>query len=405
MKIPNYLFEEFVDNNIFNTGFAQVLSAIQEFPSLLQFFIPGVIAPGHLTFGFNGNLTVTVTPDNTGTNPFRCLFSSGAIPAGHGITTGVDSDIYSVNFAGLVPGIGSVTAYIVAQYAQVLLDSTVILGAPPGHPDYSANFVPYVGYTRLQDTLNIFATTTPPDNQTTMELARTTLTAGQTSIVTVDTSNQRIAALNINSGAFGIAGDVTGTLANTIVQRSSAATFFANAINAAGNIQGASANILGNETIGGNLTLPSPSGTIQAGGDIISFNSLIALGQIFGANASAANAATMLQQFGGKVTISGPNTTGHFTVPLWTGTGVQLVYIEFGSVQPPSGFTSGQIVPVTFPVTFPNIVGIIMVDSLVLAGGAQAGTVIFGSTSNTGFQFQCGPGGNTGGFYWFAVGI
>ena len=144
---------------------------------------------------------------------------------------------------------------------------------------------------------------------------------------------------------------------------------------------------------------------VDAGRNVNAGGIITAIGEIFGANGTAANAATMLGQFGGKVTVSGPNTAGHFSIPLWTGTGVQLVYVQFGSVQPGGGFAAGSIVPVSFPVSFPTIVAAIMVDSLVLAGGAQAGTVIFGSTANFGFEFQCGSGGNTGGFYWFAVGI
>lgn len=432
MKIPNYLFEEFVDNNILNTGFADILASMQQFPGESTFFIPGIVTPSLITFAFNGNLIVTV---NAGS---QMLFGSGALTAAHGVTNGVDSSIYSVNFTGLVPSIGSVTAYIVAQYIQIQLDSTVILGAPPGHPDYSANFVPYVGYTRLQDSWSVFATTTPPDNFTTFELARTTLSAGQSSIVTVDTSHQQIAGLNINPSGFGIAGDVTGTLSHTIVQRSSAATFFANNINAAGNINAAAVAAAGNITAGGSVVASfdldagrnvnasnnisatvdvlagldlgtgrdadigrnaNVTNNVSAGGNVTAGGFLSAIGQVFGANASVANAAVMLGQLlGSTLSASGPNTQGFFHVPIWTGSAFARALIQFGSVQPVGFIGAGGVVGISYPTAFTGLSGIILCTTI----SGNGGSVVNGSQSVNGFQFQANAG--CIGVYWVSIG-
>ena len=208
MQLPNFLFEEFVDDSIFNAAMTLIQNSIIETGSGGTFLIAGVINPASLVFTFNNNLTVTVNTPIGPPSPFKCLFSSGVISGGHGLTNGVDSQTYTVDFTPLVPVAGSVTAYIVAQSSTVLEGAVTITGAPPGHPDYSPNFVPYIGYNTVQDTLNIFTTTTPPDNLVTIELARTTLNSGQTIVTTVNTSFQVYA--KVNSQAVVLAGDVVG---------------------------------------------------------------------------------------------------------------------------------------------------------------------------------------------------
>jgi hypothetical protein len=204
MKIPQFLFEEFVDDTIFNSAMIVLQDSIIETGSSGTFLIAGVINPASLIFSFNSNLTVSLAAPP----PFKCLFNTGIITGAHGITDGQDNNNYTIDFTTLVPVAGSVTAYIVAQKSTVQENPTTIVGAPPGHPDYSPNFVPYIGYNVIQNTLNIFATTTVPDNLISIELARTTLTAGQTIIASVDTSHQVLA--RVNSQAITLAGDVTG---------------------------------------------------------------------------------------------------------------------------------------------------------------------------------------------------
>lgn len=216
MKIPNFLYEEFVDDGVFNNAMTVLQNSIIETGSNGTFLLAGVINGASLIFSFTINsLVVGVTTPNTGSNPFRCLFNSGVITSGHGIVNGLDIQTYSVDFTTLVPIAGSITAYIVAQETTVLESPTTIIGAPPGHPDYSPNFVPNIGYSVIQDTLNIFVTTTVPDNLSTIELARTTLVAGQTSISSVDTTHQ-VPAI-VNAKVVTLAGDVTGPSDGNII--------------------------------------------------------------------------------------------------------------------------------------------------------------------------------------------
>jgi hypothetical protein len=109
------------------------------------------------------------------------------------LTPGVIATIpYSVtlDFTSLVPGGGSVVAYVVASGVALGQGQTEITGPPPFHPDYDPTFVPYSTFTSYQNSIAIAATLTAPDNVTTMELCRTTLTSGQTSISTYDFSHQ-----------------------------------------------------------------------------------------------------------------------------------------------------------------------------------------------------------------------
>lgn len=211
MQQPQYANAEFVTEQIFNTASQQIMYSIREMGANAVFFIAGVVNPSALVFSFNSNLTINVNAPS----PFKCLFGTGAYSGAHGIVNGVDSPLYpNVNLTGLVPGVGSVTAYITAIYSPVQLDPVVIIGPPPGHPDYSPAFLPYTAYTRIQDSIAIIATTAVPDNIVSIELARTTLIAGQTQITTVDTSHQVLASVVVN-----LNGDVTGPGANNFISK------------------------------------------------------------------------------------------------------------------------------------------------------------------------------------------
>src|SRR5579864_3726812 len=185
---PNFIAFEFVNEVGLNNAMSLLTTSYQELAADDVFFIPGLINQANLSFTFNNNLVVTLTMPNIGIGAFKVLFQTGAISTAQGNTTGVSTDVYNVDLTTFVPVAGSQTVYIVAQYAQVQQDPITILGPPPGHPDYSPNFVPNVSYTELVNTITVTATTTVPDNQVSIELARLTLTSGQTIVSAVNTN-------------------------------------------------------------------------------------------------------------------------------------------------------------------------------------------------------------------------
>lgn len=183
MQAPQFTNGLFIDDTLLN-GMASVFT--QSFKDVGDgLFSEGLISPASLAFSYS-NLVVDVTAPL----PFRVLFGDGVLAAGYGNTDGTTSDAYSVNFAPLVPSSGSVTAYLVATATQIQQTPLTVIGPPKGHPDYNPANAPFQFYSVVQDTLTLSATTTAPDNSTMFEIGRTTLSAGQTSITSLDTTNQ-----------------------------------------------------------------------------------------------------------------------------------------------------------------------------------------------------------------------
>lgn len=215
MATPQFNQYEFVNATNLNSAVTTLVGAEEELAANDVFFIPGLINQSSLVFSFNGNLTVTLTMTNSGVSAFKVLFQTGAISGAFGTATATTTNVYSVNLTPFVPAAGSQIVYIVAQFTQIQQDPQTILGPPPGHPDYSPEFVPTIGYTELFNSLNIFGTTTAPDNQVTIELARATLTAGQTVVSAVDVSHQ-VRAM-VNALYVVMSGDVTGLSNNNTI--------------------------------------------------------------------------------------------------------------------------------------------------------------------------------------------
>ncbi len=128
-------------------------------------------------------------------SPWGLVTSAGVVVRAHGTQTGVNTTSYTVNFAPIVPGSAAILGYLAATVTTIQQDPFPLTGPPQGHPSFNPNFVPGVAYATTAYTITLTATTTPPDNVTTFELARTTLTAGQVTISSYSTVGWQRATL------------------------------------------------------------------------------------------------------------------------------------------------------------------------------------------------------------------
>jgi hypothetical protein len=257
MDVPVTANGEFVDSVLVNQVISTLMSSIRSIGQRLH------------SYGLFNPLSMTITPAGLvltvqAPSPFAVLFSDGSLVAAHGNTNYSDSSTYTVNMAPLVPGSGSVTAYVVASKTAISQSLTTIIGPPPGHPDYDPSFAPYEFGQTTQDTLTITGTLTAPNNTTTFELCRVTLSVGQVTITAgqIDKTHWQYgsAVLNptgvtagnypgatvtvgadgritgISSVAYGpLAGNNTWTGTNTFnAQATTAGGFISNFIDAAG---------------------------------------------------------------------------------------------------------------------------------------------------------------------------
>jgi len=183
MQTPIFSDDQFVNASSFSTAFSQGAASLAAHCAAAN--IAGVVSPSALGFSANGLVLTVNTPA-----PFAVLFGSGVLASGSGTTSGQISSAYSVPLSSFLPGSGSATVYIVAQAFTLPSGSFVVSGAPAGMPDYDPTFQPYVAYSYDLDSLAITATTTAPDNVSSIELGRLVLTPGQTALGAVDTSHQ-----------------------------------------------------------------------------------------------------------------------------------------------------------------------------------------------------------------------
>lgn len=218
MKNTAFYDEQYVDAASLNRLSATVSGDFGLSNSSLA--IPGLLFPEAATLAATG-LSVGATL----TAPFGVLFANGVISQAHGVLTNADTQSYVVNFAGLVPGSGSVTAFLVASYASILQQPFQVIGPQAGHPDYNPSFAPYTAYAQQVDSLALSATTTPPDGATTFELARGTLAAGATGIVLTTAYQARAMGLSASQVvSVGGAVAVTAAMAGKVLQASGVAT-------------------------------------------------------------------------------------------------------------------------------------------------------------------------------------
>lgn len=178
MQTPAFVDGQFVDGSLLNGAVAQFMSDFALIGAELH--TPGLLNPTGLTFTAPGGMLINVGAPS----PFAVLFGNGLVVTANGVVSGATSSTYQVNFAPLVPTSGgAVTAFIVASYPGAIGEQQIqVIGPPEGHPDFDPTFAPFQFYLEQLGTIAIGVTTTAPDNTNTFELARTSLTVGQSTI-------------------------------------------------------------------------------------------------------------------------------------------------------------------------------------------------------------------------------
>ena len=171
METPFWNPYQYVDSSALNASFQNVSGSVAEVAHGM-FPIGGLVAPDSGTITFSG-LTATVSLPA----PFAILNSSGVFIQAHGTTNNTSNTTYTVPFSGLVPATGSVTAFLIAAQTTIQQNPVSVVGPPPGHPSYNPNFVPSIGYTVVQDSLTVSATTVVPDSAVNYELGRFSLSS------------------------------------------------------------------------------------------------------------------------------------------------------------------------------------------------------------------------------------
>lgn len=320
MQTPAFVDGQFVDGSLLNGAVAQIMSDFELIGTELH--TPGVLNPSQLAFTAPSAMLVNVSAPV----PFGVLFGNGLVMTANGVISGAVTSTYQVNFAPLVPTSGSpVTAYVVASYLGFIGQQQIqVVGPPVGHPDYDPTFAPFQFYLENLDALNIGVTTSAPDNVNTFELARTSLTVGQTTIN----------ASQVVSGAFwhyaSAVLNPTGVAPGTYA----GATIIVAADGRISAVSGvAYGPLAGNNTWTGNNTFSQPVTAFDP-------NSNASAGLVI--SGSAAGATVMLKGTGSGST---PNKwlralNGAFNI-LNNAYGVILTLTDVGTLTVPAGIVAG----------------------------------------------------------------
>lgn len=344
MKNAQWTDPQFVDANGvggLNAAFGQVSGSIASLGAA-DFAAPGLLSPESMTLGFGGTMVATVGLPV----PWGLITSGGIVVRAHGTLTGADTTSYTVNFAPLVPATGSVTAYLTATVSQIQQNPFPLTGPPQGHPSFNPNFAPTTAYATSTYTVTLSGTTTPPNNTTVFELARTTLTPSQTSItVSQPIGWTRAAAYSAQPTSYLAAGGVL-TLAQAQVLLTPAVTSLTSTlpvVATAGGLEYKFANALatGNYTVaasgadritGANpaavtsLVIP-PSGTVRLYGNA-------ANGQWEVVATNPVMMSTLPNSFSAVQTIAPAGATAALIVSGGTANGTAIQIIGNGTTTP-----------------------------------------------------------------------
>ena len=144
--------------------------------------LPGLIRPDAAAWSTSGTVVSVSLPP-----PFAVQFGSGVLAAASGTVDGSATNSYSVDLGSLIPPSGPpITAYIIATQHALQQSIVAIVGPPAANPAYNPGFIAFNSYEESVDSLSVTATSGVPDGVSQIELARTILVSGQSSVSTAN---------------------------------------------------------------------------------------------------------------------------------------------------------------------------------------------------------------------------
>jgi hypothetical protein len=308
---PNFATKEFMTAAGFNTAASTTLSASHDTND--SFHTPGIISAGSVAITVAAMVATVSLPA-----PFAVEFGSGVLAFAHGTQTNADTHTYTVNFAPLIPGSGSVTAYLLASAVTIQQQPYTVIGPPQGHPSYNPNFIPFTAYALNVESVSLTASTTPADNVTTFELGRTTLTFGQTTLAALDKTHiQQASSILAPTGvAPGTYTTPTATVGadGRITSMSSTGPYVL--LTATSQTITGAVTVTGLVTSDGGFVAPGTAGANLGTGGITTTGAIVASGQVSGSNivgttglatgsAGALTVGTGASALGGALTVAG----------------------------------------------------------------------------------------------------
>ena len=358
MDNPNFAAEEFLDDGIMNALSSEVAGNIASLAAAS--ISPGLLRVDALALSVAGLVVTAMMPA-----PFAALFGNGILAFANGTTTGVTSSTSTASFASLIPGSGSVTAYLALTLGTVQQGPYQVTGPQPGHPDYNPSFVPYTAYSQIVDTLILSATLTPPDGISSLLLASTVLAAGETNLV-LSTLGQNLAQplptqqfVNVTTNKSLVPTDagimqrlITPGVFLTLPDVSVAERIFAFTSRVASTLQSKSSGQmifgLGAGPVNSAALLPGQSGAAVSDGltwQIIA-SAFAAFTQLLAAPGYIIFPGGLCLQWGNGITVTGNQDAVSYTIPF-----PNEVFETFANEGNASGWSSSPTVYGTSPVS------------------------------------------------------
>lgn len=240
MDTPIFSTKQYLNAAIFNTYAGIVTSSVVN--ALTALCGIGIINYEQIDFTTPTALVQNIT---FGTD-VQVIFPAG-ISQAHGTTPNSDTQNYTIDLTPYVPVSGSQLVLIYVSYFALGMAPITIVGPPQAHPNYNASFQPYNANSYTRDSLSVGAAANAVPSGS-IEIARTTLTAGQTGSVVLESQALRTSAYTTTFATT--AKKITGNYSASITE------------------SGATLQLA---TAGAILTLPPPNTTQLSGEPMLTY--------------------------------------------------------------------------------------------------------------------------------------